>query len=189
MSGRVHYALSTSLDGFAADPDGGLGWVSVTEEIHAAFNDESRAVGTSLYGRRMYELMAGYWPTADADPGATPAEVEFARIWRATPKVVFSRTLASVEHNSRLVRDDAVAEVARLKAEGLVMDVSGPTLAGSLLAAGLVDDVSVFVNPVVLGAGLRFFPALDAPVGLRLVGTQTFDSGVVRLRYEVTRRD
>lgn len=188
MTGRVVYALSVSLDGFAAAPDGSLDWVTVDEEIHTAFNEESRTVDASLYGTRMYELMAAYWPTADADPDATPAEIEFALIWRATPKVVFSSSLGSVEHNSRLVRDDAVAEVARLKADGLVMDVGGPTLAGSLLAAGLVDEVSLFVNPVVLGAGVRFFPTLDEPVGLRLLDTRTFAAGVVRLRYEVTGR-
>jgi len=189
VTGRIHYSMSSSLDGFAADAAGSLDWVKVTEELHAHFNEESRGVGASLYGRRMYELMAAYWPTADAEPGASPAEVEFARIWRATPKIVFSRTLASVEHNSRLVRDDAVEEVVRLKAQGLDMDVGGPTLAGSLLAAGLVDEVSVYVNPVVLGAGLPFFPALDAPIRLRLLETRGFEGGVVRLRYEVTGRD
>lgn len=185
MTGRVHYSMSASLDGFAATEDGSLDWVTITEEIHAAFNDESRTVATSLYGRHLYELMAAYWPTAEEDPDATPAMVDFARIWRATPRVVFSQTLASVEHNSRLVRGDAVAEVARLKAQGLTMDVGGPTLAGSLLAAGLVDEVSLYVNPVVLGAGLRFFPALDVPVRLRLLETRTFEPGVIRLRYEV----
>jgi dihydrofolate reductase len=186
MAGRLVYALSVSIDGYAAAADGSLDWVTIDEEIHAAFNEESRSIGASLYGTRMYELMAAYWPTAESDPDATPTMVEFARIWRETPKVVFSRSLAEVEHNSRLVREDAVSEVARLKAQGLAMDVAGPTLAGSLLEAGLIDEVTLFVNPVVLGAGLPFFPA-DVPASLRLIETGTFAAGVVRLRYEVSR--
>ncbi len=184
--GRLVYSMSVSLDGFAAAPDGSLDWVIVDEELHAFFNEESRSSDTFLYGRRMYEEMAAYWPTAEADPAATPTMVEFARIWRETPKVVFSRSLAEADHASRLVRDDAVDEVARLKAQGLDMDVGGPTLAGALLRAGLVDEVRLFLNPVVLGAGLPFLPSLDRPVGLRLLETRTFASGVVWLRYEVT---
>jgi dihydrofolate reductase len=184
-TGRLIYSMSVSLDGFAEAADGSLDWVLVDEELHAYFNDEGRSVGTFLYGRRMYDLMAAYWPTAESDPAATPMMVEFARIWGATPKVVFSRTLDTVDHNARLVRDDAPAEVARLKAAGMDMDVGGPTLAGSLLRAGLVDEVRVFLNPVVLGAGRPFFPALDAPVALRLLEDRTFGSGVVLLRYEV----
>lgn len=188
MAGRLTYSMAVSTDGFAAAADGSLDWVLIDEELHAAFNEESRSVDTSLYGRRMYELMAGYWPTAEDDPDATPTMLEFAKIWKVTPRVVFSRTLDTVEHGSRLVRDDAVGEVARLKAQGLAMDVGGPTLAGGLLRAGLVDEVRAYVNPMLLGSGLPFWPALDGPEPLRLVGTRTFASGVVLLRYDLTRR-
>jgi dihydrofolate reductase len=133
MTGRLVYSMSVSLDGYAADAAGSLDWVIVDEELHAHFNEEARAAAVFLYGRRMYEEMAAYWPTAESDPSATPMMLDFARIWRETPKVVFSRSLASVEHNPRLVRNGAAAEVVRLKAEGLDMDVGGPTLAGSLL--------------------------------------------------------
>ena len=184
-AGRLIYSLSVSADGYAAAIGGSLDWVTVDEELHAVFNEEGRSAGTSLYGRRMYELMSAYWPTAEDDPNATPMMVEFARIWRATPRVVFSRTLEAVAHGSRLVRNDAVGEVTRLKAQGLDMDVGGPTLAGSLLRAGLVDEVRAYVNPVLLGGGLPFFPPLDRPVPLRLLETRTFRSGVVLLRYEV----
>ena len=183
--GRLTYPMSVSLDGFVETSKRSLDWVTVDEELHAFFNEEGRSVGTSLYGRRMYELMSAYWPTAEDDPDATPMMREFARIWRATPKVVFSRTLGEVAHHGRLVRDDAAGEVARLKGQGLDMDVGLPTLAGSLLRAGLVDEVRLFVNPVVLGAGLPFFLPLDRPVGLRLLETRTFGSGVVLLGYEV----
>ena len=182
--GRLIFSMSVSLDGFVDTPAHLLDWVRVDEELHREFNEESRSVGTSLYGRRMYELMTGYWPTADRDPDATPATLEFAKIWQAIPLVVFSRTLESVAHGARLVRENAVAEVARLKAEAdFDMDVGGPTLAGSLIAAGLVDEYRLYVHPVVLGAGTRFFPPLDERVELELLETRTFDSGVVRLSY------
>lgn len=182
--GRLIYSLSVSLDGFADSAEGSLDWVQIDEEVHAAFNDMSRQVTTTFYGRRMYELMSDYWPTADSDPDATPAMIDFARIWRDTPKVVFSSTLTSVDWSSRLVTTDAVAEVARLKAEsGFVGDVSGPTLAASLLAAGLIDEVILFVTPVILGGGLPFFPPLADRIRLELLETRTFGSGVVMLRY------
>jgi dihydrofolate reductase len=181
------YSMSVSLDGFVETPSRSLDWVQVDEELHSVFNDEARAMSAFLYGRRMYELMAGYWPTAEADPSATRAMVEFARIWRDKPKVVFSRTLERVDWNSRLVRDDAAAEVARLKAEpGFDMDVGGPTTAAPLIRLGLIDEYRLYVQPVVLGAGTRYFPALEDRIALKLVQTRTFDSGVVYLRYEST---
>jgi dihydrofolate reductase len=160
--------------------------VLVDEELHAFFNDEARAMSAFLYGRRLYEVMTAYWPTAETDASATPAMLEFARIWKDTPKIVFSRTLERVEWNSRLVRDDAAAEVARLKAQpGFDMDVGGPTIASTLMRSGLIDEYRLFVQPVILGAGTPFFPSLDDRIGLTLVETRTFGSGVVYLRYEV----
>lgn len=179
--------MSVSLDGFVETVDRSLDWVLIDEELHGHFNDEARQMGAFLYGRRMYELMAGYWPTCATDPAATPAMREFAGIWAATPKVVFSRTLARVDHGSRLVHDDAVGEVARLRGQpGSDMGVGGPTLAGPLLRAGLVDEVRLAVHPVILGAGTPFFPALDHRIGLRLLERRTFASGVVWLRYAAT---
>ncbi len=131
--GKLIYSMSVSLDGFAATKDHSLDWVHVDEELHEVFNEEARQVGTFLYGRRMWELMSDYWPTGDTDPAATPVERDFARIWRQKPKVVFSRTLDQVDWNARLVREDAVAEVAQLKASSdQDMDVGGPTLAASI---------------------------------------------------------
>jgi dihydrofolate reductase len=128
--------------------------------------------------------MTDYWPTAERDPSATPAMLEFARIWRDKPKVVFSRTLQTVDWNSRLVRDDPAEEVARLKAQpGFDVSVGGPTLASTLMRHRLIDEYRLYVNPVVLGAGKRFFPELEDRVGLKLLETRTFGSGVVYLRY------
>lgn len=188
--GRLVYSMSVSLDGFVETPSRSLDWVLVDEELHSFFNDEARAMSTFLYGRRMYELMTEYWPTAERDPSASPAMIEFARIWKDKPKIVFSRSLDRVEWNSRLVRDDAAEEVARLKVQpGFDMDVGGPTTAATLIRLGLVDEYRLFVHPVILGAGTPFFPPLDERVGLSLLETRTFGSGVVYLRYELARAE
>ncbi len=185
--GRLVYALSVSLDGFIETPSRSLEWANIDDELHSFFNEQSRHIRTSLYGRRMYELMTAYWPTAEDDPAATPPMVEFARIWRDIPRVVFSRSLLEVDAGSRLVHGDVVAEVTRLKASGLDMDVGGATLAGTLIRAGLVDEFRLFVHPILLGAGTRFFPPLDDHVELRLEETRMFGSGVIYLRYVLAR--
>jgi dihydrofolate reductase len=181
---KVIYSFSVSLDGFIEGPNREIDWSAPDEELHRFFNEQSRQVGTSLYGRRLYELMSAYWPTADADPSAPDYVVEFARIWKATPKVVFSRTLEKVEWNSRLVRDNLAEEVAKLKAEpGKDMDLGGATLAATFMRLGLIDEYRLFVHPVVLGSGTPYFPALDHLINLRLVETRTFGR-VVYLRYQ-----
>lgn len=182
---KVIYWMMVSLDGFIARKGGELDWVIIDEEIHRFANDETRRQGAMLYGRRMYELMSAFWPTADEDPAAPGYIVDFARIWREKPKVVFSRTLQKVDWNSRLVRDDVAAEVARLKAEpGPDLSVSGAALAASLMRLDLIDEYGLVVNPVVLGSGVPYFPSLEHRIGLRLLETRTFGSGVVYLHYE-----
>jgi dihydrofolate reductase len=183
---KVIYSMAVSLDGFVEGPNRELDWSNPDDELHAFWNDQERETGTSLYGRRLYELMAEYWPRADSDPSAPPHVVEFARIWRDKPKVVFSRTLERVDWNSRLVRDDVADEVRKLKAQpGKDMDVGGPTLASALIRLGLIDEYRPVVHPVVLGAGTPFFPPLVEPIDLRLVETRTFVSGAVYLRYQL----
>ena len=180
--------MSVSLDGFVQTAERSLDWVRVDEEFHGVFNDTARAESAFLYGRRMYELMSGYWPRAESDPSATPVEVEFARIWTPKPKIIFSRTLTDVGWNSRLVRDGAIEEVTRLKAQpGFDMGVGGPSLAATFIRAGLVDEFRLALHPVVLGGGTPFFPPLAAPLELRLLEARTFQSGVVYLRYETMR--
>jgi len=186
--GRLRYSMSVSLDGFVNAPDGSLDWVDVDEELHSWFNDEAREEGVFLYGRRMYELMAGYWPTAHADPAATPAMLDFATVWRDMPKVVFSSTLREVGFNSRLVHEGAADEVARIKAEtDRPLSVAGPTLASTLIERGLVDEYRVYVHPVILGAGTPFFPPVAGPIPLRPVNRREFANGVVMLGYEADR--
>ena len=184
--GKLIYSMNVSLDGFTATPDGGLEWANVDHELHTWFNDQSRRMVASLYGRRMYELMAGYWPTAADDPDAAPAEREFAAIWNATPKIVFSRSLTEVIPGCRIVAGDVGERLAELRAEiPGDLDVSGPTLAAQFLAQGLVDELWPIVHPVALGAGTRFFPELPGHQRLELLETRTFTSGAVALGYRV----
>jgi dihydrofolate reductase len=177
---KLIYSMGVSLDGFIAGPDGEIDWSAPDEELHRFHNQQTLELGAHLLGRRLYEVML-YWETADQQPLA-PEHLEFAGIWKALPKVVFSRTLESVEGNARLATDDPAAEVARLKDEpGKDLAVGGAGLSGALIAAGLVDEYRLFVSPAVLGGGTRFFP--DRRIDLELVETRTFGSRVVYLRY------
>jgi len=180
---KVIYAFSVSLDGFVEGPGGDLSWSNPTAELHRHFNERERAFSTVLYGRRLYELMAAYWPTADQDPSATDYEIEYARIWKAEKKIVFSRTLTEVGWNAQLFKGDIATEINRLKAQpGNDMAVGGATLAATFIQLGLIDEYHLYVNPVVLGGGKPMFPPLKDRLNLRLIETRTFGS-VVLLRY------
>ena len=182
--GKLIYMLNVSLDGFVETPDHRLDWTMVDDELHQWFNDQTRALDASLYGRGLYELMADYWPTARSDPSATATEREFAQLWLDMPKIVFSSSLERVEWNSRLVRGDAGEELARLREEfDGDLDVGGATLAASFIRRGLVDEYRMVVHPVAIGSGTPFFPPLDSPVPLRLTETKVFHSGVTYLGY------
>lgn len=181
---KLGYATSLSLDGYIDAAAGDPGWVVPDEELHRHFNDLEREVDTLLYGRGMYDLMAGYWPTADQDPSAPAVIVEYARIWKPVPKVVFSSTLERVDWNARLLRGEAVAEVARLKARpgGGSMGVGGLRLASALASAGLIDEYRLYYVPVFLGAGTAAFSQVQGRIRLQPVETRSFSSGTVLLR-------
>jgi dihydrofolate reductase len=180
---RLIYSMSVSLDGFIAGPQGEIDWGNPDEELHRFHNRRTQELGAHLCGRRLYEVML-YWETADRNPSATDYELEFARIWQALPRIVFSTTLDQVEGNARLVKGDAAEEVARLKAEpGKDLGVGGAGLASTLAKEGLIDEYPLFVCPVVLGGGTPFFPPLDERIELELLETRTFGSRVVYLRY------
>jgi dihydrofolate reductase len=183
------FAMNVSLDGYVAAPGDDLGWSTPSDELFQWWSDRVAATELALYGRRLWETMSAHWPTADQQPGATPAHVEYVRRWREMPKVVFSSTLESVEgSNARLVSGDAVAEIARLKAEdGGRMDIGGATLAAAAMRAGLVDEYVLVTAPVIIGGGAPFFPPLDEQVQLDLVETRTFPGGVLLTRYETRR--
>lgn len=186
--GRLIYGFNVSVDGFIADAQGGINWSEPSDELHQYWNDFERETALSFYGRRLYELMSAYWPTADESPDAPPLIVDFARIWRAMPKVVFSHTLNSVDWNSRLERGDPVEVVAKLKAEtDGNLEVAGATLAAPIVQAGLVDEYRIVVAPTAVGGGIPFFPALPSWISLRLLENRTFPGGTVLLRYEAQR--
>jgi dihydrofolate reductase len=167
-----------------------IDWVIVDEELHTLFNDQAREMGAFLYGRRMYEIMVDYWPTADTKLSIPAYEVEFARIWKKMPKIVFSKTLDRVEWNSRLVRDNIAEEITKLKAQpGKDLSLGGPTIASTFMQLGLIDEYQLFVNPIVLGGGTPMFPSLENKINLRLVETRTFGSGVVFLCYRPANRE
>jgi dihydrofolate reductase len=186
--GKLIYTLNVSLDGFVETTDHGLDWTAVDDELHAWFNDQARSLDAELYGRRIYELMAAYWPTAASDPAVTEPEREFARIWNAMPRIVFSTTRESVRPGCRLVAGDVADRLAEIRSEFPGdLGVAGATLASAFIERGLVDEYRLVVHPVILGAGRSFFPALMDGIGLRLLETRTFGSGVVYLGYETVR--
>jgi dihydrofolate reductase len=178
------YSMGVSLDGFIAGPDGEIDWTAPDEELHRFHNQQARELGGHLLGRRLYETMV-YWETVEEQPSLPEPQREFARIWKALPKIVFSKTLEKVEGNARLVRGSAVEEVASLKEQpGKDLAVGGAGLASTFIELGLVDEYRLFVSPVVLGGGTPYFPPLDERINLELVETRTFGSRVVYVRYQ-----
>jgi dihydrofolate reductase len=182
---RLTFGMNVSLDGYVAAPGDDLGWSEPSDELFQWWSDRVAATDLALYGRRLWETMSSHWPTADTEPGATPATVEYARRWRDMPKVVFSSTTRPVGWNARLVTGDAVTEIARLKADGEgSMDIAGATLAAAAMRAGLIDEYVLVTHPVLVGGGMPFFTRLDSWVYLRPIETRTFQGGVVLSRYE-----
>ncbi|MET9319639.1 dihydrofolate reductase family protein [Streptomyces sp. NPDC003038] len=181
---KIILMMSVSLDGFIEGPERQIDWHLVDDELHQHFNDELRSMGGFLHGRVTYELMARFWPTADADPESPPPMAEFAGIWRSMPKYVYSRTLREAGWNSTIVRDVVPAEVAALKAsEGGDLVLGGAGLAAAFLRHDLVDGYRIYVHPVRIGRGTPLFPPSDTRTPLRLEGTRAFGNGVVQLRY------
>jgi dihydrofolate reductase len=177
--------ISVSVDGFFSGPDGELDWHLVDDEVHREFNDVLRPMSAFLDGRVTYELMAAFWPAADRDPASTPPMVEFSRIWREMPKIVYSRTLERVDWNSTIVRDVVPEEVERLKAQpGGDMALGGADLARTFMRHDLIDEYRLYVHPVVLGRGRPLFPPSGRRLDLRLLETRAFGNGVALVRYE-----
>ena len=186
---KLIFGMNVTLDGYIAATGDDIGWSGPpSDELFQWWLDHELASDLTLYGRKLWETMSSYWPTGDQQRGATPAEIEFARNWRDTPKVVFSSTIDKVDWNTRLVTGDAVAEITRLKAEdGGPMGIGGATLAGAAMRAGLIDEYAIVTHPVLVGGGTPFFTALDSWVNLNLVETRAFPGGVVLTRYETRR--
>jgi dihydrofolate reductase len=181
---KLSYTAITSLDGFIEDESGGFDWAVPDPEVHAFVNDLERPIGTYLYGRRMYETMA-VWQTIGLEPaGTSPEELDFAEVWRAADKIVFSRTLDAVTTpRTQLERQFDPEAVRRLKdAAERDLSVSGPDLARHAFAAGLVDEVHLYVFPVVVGGGKPGLPR-GVRVDLDLLDQRRFANGAVHIRY------
>jgi dihydrofolate reductase len=182
---KIVVMMSVSLDGFIEGPDRELDWHLVDDELHRHFNEQLGAMGAFLNGRVTYELMAGFWPTADADPSSTGPMVEFARIWRDMPKIVFSTTLERADWNTTVVRDLVAEEVMELKAQpGGDLVLGGADLAAAFRRHDLIDEYRLYVHPILIGQGKPMFQPSDAKISLRLVETRTFGNGVVLLHYQ-----
>ncbi len=181
---KIIYRMLVSLDGFIEAADGDISWATPDAELHQHFNDLESTVDGFLYGRRLYENMAAYWPTADQDPAASEQVKEYARVWRPKPKIVFSTTLRKVEWNSHLVKENVAETVNLLKDQpGNDLTVGGAGLAASLMELGLIDEYWLYVYPLILGSGKPMFGPLRDKIGLRLLVNRAFSGGVVLMRY------
>jgi dihydrofolate reductase len=183
---KLVYPAIASLDGYIADEDGRFDWAVPDEEVHAFINDLYRPVGTYLYGRRMYEMMVG-WETDPSIAEQSPLMRDFAEIWQAADKVVYSGTLEEASTSkTRMERAFDPEAVRRLKAStGRDLTVSGPDLATHAFRAGLVDEVHLFLAPAVVGGGKRALPE-GVRVGLELLDERSFGNGMVYLRHRTT---
>jgi dihydrofolate reductase len=182
----VTYSMAVSLDGYIVGPDGGFDWGAPDEEVFRFCIDEVLGVGVHLLGRRLYETML-YWETAEQDPSLNDAELEFAAIWKALPKVVFSTTLPAVQGHARLASGGLGEELERLRAEPGERDIAigGAALAAEAAALGLIDEYRARVYPVLVGGGTPYFPQHERRVDLQLVETRIFSSRIGYFRYRV----
>jgi dihydrofolate reductase len=180
---KLIYSAITSLDGYVADEDGKFDWAAPDEEVHNFVNDLERPVGTYLYGRRMYEVM-GYWETAHTLADQPPFVQDFAEIWQAADKIVYSKTLGTVSSGrTRIERDFDPEAVRQMKAQaGRDITVGGPELAAQAIKAGLVDEYHLFLAPIVVGGGNQSLPN-NVRLKLELLDERRFGNGVIHLHY------
>jgi dihydrofolate reductase len=184
--GKLTFGMMVSLDGYINDRKGKFDWGQVSEEVHRFAEQQQAREGLTIYGRRMFETMA-VWDTVFEDQSVSQFERDFSLIWRQSEKIVVSRTLPSVTTtNTRLVRELTADDIRRLKAETEKdISVSGPTLAATFLKQGLIEEVSIYYVPVVVGGGTPMFPDVTATLKFKLIEQRTFDNGLVFVRYNV----
>jgi dihydrofolate reductase len=179
---KVIYSMGVSLDGFIAGPNGEIDWSAPDEELHRFHNEQTRELGLHLCGRRLYEEML-FWERAE-ESALPPEHAEFAGIWKALPKLVFSTTLKTIEGNAQLATGDLADEVAKLREQrGRDVAVGGAGLASSLIRLNLIHEYRPFISPIVLGGGTPFFPPVERAIDLELIETRTFASRVIYARY------
>lgn len=182
MAGLVYSGI-VSLDGYVNDAQGGFDWSAPDEEVHAAVNDLERGIGTHLLGRRMWDVLK-VWQTFGTASDEPAVIRDYGEIWRGADKVVYSTTLASVSTpRTRLERSFDPEAIRAMKADAARdISIGGPTLAAAAIAAGLVDEWHLFVSPIVVGGGTRFWPQ-GTQHQLELLGERRFANGVVHLHY------
>jgi len=182
---RLIYSAIASLDGYVEDKQGEFDWAAPDDQVHAFVNDLERPIGTYLYGRRMYETMV-FWETVSTSADQDAVTRDFAEIWRAAEKIVYSRTLqAPSSERTRIEREFDPAAIRRLKeSSARDLTVGGAEFAGEAMAAGLVDECHLFLVPVVVGGGKRALPD-DVRAQLELLDERCFRSGVVHLHYRL----
>jgi len=184
---KLIYSAITSLDGYVADEDGNFDWAAPDEEVHTFVNDLERSVGTYLYGRRIYEVML-VWETDHTLADQSPVMRDFAQIWQAADKIVYSKTLETVSSaRTRIERDFDPEAVRQMKARaGRDISVGGPDLAAQAIKAGLVDEWHLFVAPIVVGGGKQSLPD-NVRLKLELLDERRFEGGMVHLHYRTRR--
>lgn len=182
----VVYSMSMSLDGFIVGPDGGFDWSVPDQAVFQSSLDEVRGIGVHLLGRNLYESMV-YWEDPSQHPEWEPIEHEFATVWNPIPKVVFSHSLSTVVGNARLASNDLATEIAQLQVESSPGEIAigGATLAAQAMAMNLINEYRVRIYPALVGGGIPFFAHTEQHVDIDLIESQTFDSGIVYLRYGV----
>jgi dihydrofolate reductase len=182
---KLIYSAITSLDGYVADEDGNFEWAVPDEEVHTFINDLERPVGTYLYGRRMYEVMLG-WESAHTLPDQPPFMLAFAQMWQAADKIVYSKTLQTVSSaRTRIERDFDPEAVRQMKAlAGRDILVGGPELAAQAMKAGLVEELHLFLAPIVVGGGKQSLPG-GVRLELEVLDKRSFGNGMVYLRYRI----
>ncbi len=180
---KLIYDAFTSLDGYVADETGNFDWAELDEEVHAFINSREKRIGTYLFGRKMYETMA-VWETPDVLPDLTPALLEYAPIWQAAEKIVYSTTLQTVSTAKTRLERRFEADVVRELKAGATRDIAvgGPTLAAHAIRAGLVDEYDLLIAPIIAGGGIPYLPG-KVPLKLELLDERRFENGIVHVRH------
>jgi dihydrofolate reductase len=183
---KLIYASIASLDGYVEDEEGRFDWAAPDDEVHAFVNDLERPIGTYLYGRRMYETMV-FWETVNPEADEPAAFRDYAGIWRAAEKIVYSRTLATVSSARTRIESEFEPDAVRRLKQSTTADIAvgGAELAGQAIGAGLVDECHLFLCPMVVGGGKRALPD-NVRVQLELLDERRFRNGVVHVRYRVS---
>ena len=186
--GKIVLFMHVTLDGFVAGPNGEMDWIHIDDEIFDYAGNRTDNADTALYGRVTYQMMESYWPTAADQPRATKHDIEHSRWYNRVNKVVISKSMRGATlKNTKIINDNLPAEINTLK-KGTEKDIlifGSPGASHSLMAENLIDDLWLFINPVLLGEGIPMFKDIHGKTGLTLVTSNTFPSGVVCLHYEI----